>query len=39
MIRKTRCDLCKQKTNSIFGVDNMMICAECHAKLIISTNL
>jgi len=38
MIKETRCDHCKQKTNSLFGAD-MMICAECHAKLITSTNL
>ena len=39
MINETRCDHCKQRTNSLFGVANMMICAECHAKLITSTNL
>jgi len=39
MINETRCDYCKQKTNALFGLVDKMICAGCHAKLIISTNL
>ena len=39
MINETRCDYCRQRTNSLFGLRDKMICAECHAKLIICTNL
>lgn len=28
------CDYCKQRTNSLYGLFNMMVCKVCHARLI-----
>jgi len=33
MISESRCDYCKEKTNSLYGLLNMMVCSKCHAEL------
>jgi len=33
MKSETVCDYCKQETNSLFGLFDMMLCSDCHAKL------
>jgi len=36
MKSETVCDYCKQETNSLFGLFDMMLCSKCYAKLITS---
>ena len=36
MESEMRCDYCKQRTNSLYGLSNMMVCKVCHARLIAS---
>ena len=28
------CDYCKQETNSLFGLFDMMLCSNCYARLV-----
>ncbi len=34
MESEMKCDNCKQRTESLYGLFNMMVCKECHARLI-----
>jgi hypothetical protein len=33
MNSEMRCDYCKQKTNALFGLSDMMHCSKCHLLL------
>ena len=33
MNSEMRCDYCKQKTNALFGLSDMMLCSKCHLFL------
>jgi len=36
MTNERVCDYCKQETNSLFGLFDMMLCSKCYAKVVSS---